>query len=301
MRLKQISIQNEKYEVYKDGEFTNCGFGQQERKNMLTFIVSKKYINMLRNNNITSVICPGDLVPAITKLREDIGIIINDNPRRLLFRINNEIKPKKFKTIISGSAKISKYAHISEFNVIIGDNCIIDSNVIIKENVIVRNNVSIGPGCMLGAEGLMVYEIDGQKIIAEHNGFLYIDSYCKLLCNIVIEKAIFKGDMTYIGKDVLLDSGVSISHGCRINENTVITGCSKLSGYTNIGRNTYIGPGTVISNNLSIGDNCTIRIGSIVVDNLAENSDVSSNFAIDHTTNLISRFDVIKKYKKLKE
>lgn len=299
MKLNEISIDDIKYRVVKDGNFSTCGFLHQSKKDILSFISSNKYINQLRNEKVSSVICTEDIVDEVVKKRDDIGIIIYYNPRELIFRISDKITPKKFKTIISSTAKISERAIISENNVYIGENCIIEDNVIIKENVILRNNVIVSAGTILGCQGMMLYNSKDEKKIAEHNGILYVDAFTKILNNCVIERAVFKGDVTYIGKNIVLDSGVSISHGCNIKGNTVIAACTKICGYTKIGESSYIGPRVVISNNLRLEDNCNIRIGSTVIDSLAQNADVSSSFAIDHQVNLINRFSTLKQFKNI--
>lgn len=300
MQLSEIYIDGERLEVYKNGIFNTCGFLHQQKKNILSFISSKKYLHELRNDKILSIICPKTMVNDVVNLRKDIGIIVYENPRELIFKISNKIKSKNFKSIISNSAKISDKAIISESNVYIGKDCIIEDNVIIKENVIIKDNVRIGTGTILGTEGLMVYDSGVNKKIAVHNGYLYIDSNSIMLNNIIVERAVFHGDVTYIGKNVILDSGVSISHGCKINSSTTLAACAKICGYTEIGKESYIGPGAVISNNIKLGDRCNIRIGSVVVDNLKKNSDVSSTFAIDHQMNLINRFNTLKNYKKIR-
>jgi UDP-3-O-[3-hydroxymyristoyl] glucosamine N-acyltransferase len=297
MQLNDIKIKGIDFKIVKDGNFSTCGFLHQRKGNILSFISSKKYMSLLKNVSITSIICTDELVDDIVKLRNDIGILVYHNPRELIFEISNVFKPNNFKSIISNSAKISDKAIISNNNVYIGESCIIEDNVIIKENVIIRNNVTIGSGTILGSEGLMVYKLDNHKKVATHNGYLYINANSKLLNNIVIERAVFKGDITYIGKEVLIDSGVSISHGCKINNGTMIIACAKICGYTEVGENCYIGPSSTLTNNIKIGDNCNIRIGSVVVDNLEDNSDVSSSFAINHQVNLINRFNILRQFK----
>lgn len=299
MKLSELKIQNIDFNIIKDGRFSTCGFLHQQKKNILSFISSKKYMNQLKNKNISSVVCTEDIINNVINTRDDIGIIVYRNPRELIFKISDMNMPKKFKSIISKNSIISNRAIINDNNVVIGENCIIEDNVIIKGNVVIRNNVRIGSGTILGGEGLMLYDSGNEKKIAIHNGFLYIDSNTKILNNCIIEKSIFKGDVTYLGKNIVLDSGVSISHGCNIKNSTIIAACAKICGYTRIGSDSYIGPSSVISNNLVLGNNCNVRIGSVVIDDLPDNSDVSSSFAIDHRVNLINRFSTEKQYRSI--
>jgi|GEM_PF-1522923 len=299
MKLSSLYLENSNFEIIREGTFNTCGFLHQGKKNILSFLSSKKYMNQLKNKNVSSIICTEDIIEMVIETRDDIGIIVYKNPRELIFKISDIVIPKKFKSIISSNSTISERAIISENNVCIGSNCVIEDNVIIKRNVIIRDNVHIGAGTILGCEGLMVYDSNNEKKIAKHNGYLYVDSNTKVLNNCLIEKAVFNGDITYIGKNIVLDSGVSISHGCNVRSNTIIAAGTKICGYTKIGANSYIGPGVVISNNLSLGENCNIRIGSIVIENLGKNSDVSSSFAMDHRVNLINRFAIVKHFKNI--
>lgn len=294
MKLDNLNIKELSYNVVNNGEFLCCGFIHQRKKGLLSFITSKKYLLQLKNYSVSSIICPENLIEEVKKVKDNIGIISSENPRALLFKINNLFMPKKFKTIISSTAKISSKAIISDFNVYIGENVIIDDNVVIKPNTIIRDNVHIGAFSIISSDGFMTYELDDNFYIAEHKGYVYIDKDTKLLCNILIEKSVFYGETTYIGKNVIMDSGVSISHGCYVGNKVSLAANAKVCGYTKIGNNCYIGPMAVISNNLIIGDNCNIRIGSVVVNNLKNNEDVSGSFAIDHRLNLLNQYNKMK-------
>lgn len=294
MKLDRLNIDDLRFNVVKNGEFYCCGFIHQRKKGLLSFIASRKYLLKLENSSVSCIICPESLVEEVRKIKSNIGIISCENPRALLLKINNLFMPKKFKTVISSSAKISSKAIISDYNVYIGENVIIDDNVIIKPNTIIRDNVVVGASSIISSDGFMLYELDDNLCIAEHKGYVYIDKDTKLLCNILIEKAVFYGETTYIGKNVIMDSGVSISHGVYIGNKVTLAANTKICGYTKIGNKCYLGPMSVVSNNLTIGNNCNIRIGSVVVNNLKDNADVSGPFSIDHKMNLLNQYRKIK-------
>jgi|LSQX01.1.fsa_nt_gb UDP-3-O-[3-hydroxymyristoyl] glucosamine N-acyltransferase len=293
MKTEELGYSGIKY-VYRHGVFRTCGFMHQKKNGLLSFIESEKFLGMLKSPFISAVICTEELIDKIEKCRNDIGIIVSDNPRELLFKISSDFKPRTFESIIHKTARISSTAIISPYNVFIGSNVIIDEGVIIRENTIIRDNARIGAGTMLGPEGLMVYTYYGIKHIASHNGFLYINRDAVVLCNVIIERAVFHGDITFIGSNAVLDSGVSISHGCSICDGVVVGANSKICGYTKIGANSYIGPGSTISNNLIIGEKCKIRIGSTVISNLADGADVSSSFALEHQANMMNSIRILK-------
>jgi UDP-3-O-[3-hydroxymyristoyl] glucosamine N-acyltransferase len=287
MKTEGLDYSGVKY-IYRQGLFRTCGFLHQKKNGLLSFIESEKYIRLLENPCIKSVICTEDLLDEVARQRNDIGIIVSDNPRELLFKISADIKPKAFKSIINKTSKISATAIISPYNVYIGNNVTIGDGVIIKENTIIRDDVRIDDGTILGSEGMMLFEASGKKNMARHNGFLYISRDAVILSNVIIDRAVFYGDITLIGSNAVLDSGVSISHGCTIYDGVVVGANSKICGYTRIGANTYIGPGATVSNNLTIGEKCMIRIGSTVINNLKDNADVSSSFAVEHIANMLN-------------
>ncbi|GAA0085617.1 hypothetical protein UT300007_20560 [Clostridium sp. CTA-7] len=293
MFLRNIRLDDTDFIVYKDGEFNTCGFTCQKKAKMLSFVLAQKYLLTIKNEDITCVICKEELLESVIALRPDVGIIICENPRKLIFKINEIFKNKYFYSKIDKSSRISDKAIISDKNVIIGKNCVIEPNVIIYENTIIKDNVYIGAGSIIGAEGFMVYN-DINNDIAKHKGYVVIDSNTKILNNVNIEKAVFFGEVTMIGFNVILDSAVNISHGVNIKKSTMIGANSKICGYTSIGNEVYIGPGSTISNNLEIGNRCTVKIGSVVVENLKNESEVSSFYAIDHKINMYNRMKIMK-------
>lgn len=299
MNLSDINLSEINCSIVRDGKFNNCGFLHQRKSDMISFIMSKKFLSYLNNKYITAVICTPDILDEVLKFRSDIGIAICDNPRRAIFKISSKIQAKQFTSIIHSSSEVAESASVSKHNVIIGKNCVIEANVIIRENVIISDNVTIGCGSVLGNKGLMVYKDGTDNIIADHNGFLYISEGVTIMPFCVLERGIFKGDITKIGKNSILDATTGISHGCRIGKNVTIAASSRICGYTDIGDETYVGPGVIVSNNLTIGRGCNLRIGSTVIENLKDNEDVSSSFAYNHNINMINRFRTIRKYKNM--
>lgn len=75
---------------------------------------------------------------------------------------------------------------------------------------------------------------------------------------------------SYIGRNVIVNSGVIVEHDCMIGENTFIGPGAVIGGFTTIGENCFIGLGARIGNGLSIGNNISISMGAIVNRNLTE-------------------------------
>jgi len=61
-----------------------------------------------------------------------------------------------------------------------------------------------------------------------------------------------------------------------------------VSGNVIIGNSVWIGPSSTIRDGIKIGSNAKIRLGSVVLTDVAENEDVSGNFAYNHNKNLLN-------------
>ncbi|MCA9065414.1 MAG: hypothetical protein KDA96_20240, partial [Planctomycetaceae bacterium] len=77
-----------------------------------------------------------------------------------------------------------------------------------------------------------------------------------------------------------------VGHDVSIGEETVISTGAYLLGRCRIGRRCWLGAGAIISNAMIVGDDANVRLGAVVIQNVADNSDVSGNFASDHGTRL---------------
>jgi sugar O-acyltransferase (sialic acid O-acetyltransferase NeuD family) len=92
---------------------------------------------------------------------------------------------------------------------------------------------------------------------------------CYPMCNIDKEVS--------IGKSVLINNSVIISHNSTIGDCCYISPGAVVSGNVIIGNNTFIGAGSIVANNLSIGNNVTIGLGSVVTKDIPDNSFVIGN------------------------
>ena len=171
----------------------------------------------------------------------------------------------------------------------IGENSIIHPNCTIYDNCKVSKNVEINSGCIVGAHGLGVMNIDGELQQVPHIGIVEIEDNVVLGAGCTIDRATIS--KTKIGQGTKIDGQVHIAHNVQIGRNCIIAGQSAIGGSTTIGNNVILGGQTGIIDNLSIGNNCKVAAKSAVMKSLEDNSVVSGIPAIDHR--LKRRLDVL--------
>jgi sugar O-acyltransferase (sialic acid O-acetyltransferase NeuD family) len=82
---------------------------------------------------------------------------------------------------------------------------------------------------------------------------------------------------TKIGKGVLLNNSVCISHNNLIADCCYISPGVITSGFVEIGAMTFIGAGAVIANNIKIGKNVIVGVGTVVTENLPDSCSAIGN------------------------
>ena len=80
-----------------------------------------------------------------------------------------------------------------------------------------------------------------------------------------------------IGKGVLLNNSVCISHDSKISDCCYLSPSVTVSGNSKINDETFIGAGSVISDKVVIGKNVIVGIGSVVTGDLPDNCSAIGN------------------------
>ena len=191
---------------------------------------------------------------------------------------------------IINNAFISKFAEVDKTalignNSIIGRGCKIGKNVIIKnnsviKNCIIRNNVNIGDNNSIGSTGFgFDLKLMGASNLTPHLGIVYIDDNVRIGSNCTIDRA--KVDVTYIGKNSMIDNLVHIAHNVILGNNACIAAQSGISGSVVIGKNLISGGQSGYAGHIKIGDNVIVAAKSGVTKNILDNSKVAGFPAID--------------------
>lgn len=181
-------------------------------------------------------------------------------------------------SIISPDAKIGKNCLIGR-GVEIGKHCIIKNNVIIK-NSIIKSNVVICDNSCVGTTGFgFDFNKRGSNNLNPQLGIVFIDDFCHIGSSCTIDRG--KIDMTYIGKNCMIDNLVHIGHNVHISDNACIAAQTGISGSVKIGSFATIGGQTGIAGHLNIGDFVTIAAKSGVTKSIKNNSTVAGFPATD--------------------
>ncbi len=191
--------------------------------------------------------------------------------------------------LINGSY-ISKYAMIDK-SCEIGKNCVIsrgveiDKNCIIKNNVVIKNsiigkNVTICDGSSIGTSGFG-FDIKkrGSLSLNPQIGIVIIDQNVHIGASCTIDRG--KLDITYIGKNSMIDNMVHIAHNVILGDNACIAAQTGISGSVIIGNNVTIGGQVGFAGHITIGENVQIAARSGVTKNIKDNSVVAGFPAID--------------------
>lgn len=272
------------FEIYEISSIENI------RNNSLIFL--KKNFDIYPISNIT-VITDNEIifndykhrnVYFVKNLEKSYNILLNN----IFFHEDNLDFPDEFKKVensfisifakIDPSTKILNNCTISR-GVEIGKNCIIKNNVVIK-NSIIKNNVIIGDNTTIGSTGfgfdlknMGAYNLNPQL------GIVFIDDNVSIGSNCSIDRG--KIDLTYIGKNTMLDNQIHIAHNVSIASNVAIAAQVGISGSVKIGNNVIIGGQAGFNGHISIGDNVIIAGKSGVTKNISSNARVAGFPAID--------------------
>ena len=185
---------------------------------------------------------------------------------------------------------ISKYSKINK-SVEIGKNCFISrgveigKNTIIKNNVVIKNsllgnNVVVCDNTSIGTSGFgFDFKKRGSSNLNPQLGITIIDDNVHIGASCTIDRG--KIDVTYVGKNSMIDNMVHIAHNVIIGKNACIAAQTGISGSVKIGDNVTIGGQVGLAGHISIGQNVVIAAKSGVTKNIKDNSVVAGFPAID--------------------
>ena len=179
---------------------------------------------------------------------------------------------------IDKSSKIGKNCLIGR-GVKISKNCIIKNNVVVK-NAIINESVTICDNSTIGTTGFGFNLLNpGSQNINPQLGIVYIDDFVHIGSNCSIDRA--KIDITYIGKNTMIDNLVHIAHNVIIGNNATIAAQTGIAGSAKIGNNVVTGGQVGIAGHIVIEDNVLIAAKSGVTKNIKEGSTIAGFPAID--------------------
>ena len=220
----------------------------------------------------------------VKNLNETYNLILNN-----LFYHEDEVSYYD-EFIFNNGSYLSKYSSIDK-SCFIGKNCIIGKGVkigknsIIKNNVVIKNsiigsNVVICDNTSIGTTGFgFDFKNRGSNNLNPQIGIVFIDDNCHIGSSCSIDRG--KIDMTYIGKNSMIDNMVHIAHNVIIDDNACIAAQTGISGSVKIGVNVTIGGQVGFAGHVKVGDNVVIAAKSGVTKNVKDNSTIAGFPATD--------------------
>ena len=261
--------------IYKDSIiFIDKKLGNIDFKNDSIFVVSNNIDFSNENQNFLLV----------DNLSQAYNSFINE----MFYHDDIQNYPDDF-TYQNGSY-ISNYSKIHD-SVNIGKNCVISrgvkigKNTIIKNNVVIKSsilgeNVVISDNSCIGTTGFgFDFNNRGSLNLSPQIGIVFIDDNVHVGSSCTIDRG--KIDLTYIGKNSMIDNLVHIAHNVYLSDNACIAAQTGISGSVIIGKNSTIGGQSGFAGHIKIGDNVVVAAKSGVTKNIKDNSVVAGFPAID--------------------
>ena len=280
-------------------QFSHFGLISSESPATISFLENRKFLNQLLNNhNICGVITNHELAEQIKGKKNDLILIISNDPRQTFYLCHNERALSQNKRLeksnIHCSVKIHETAFIHDLGVEIARNVVIEPNVTILSGVSIGEGSIIRSGSCIGTEGFEHKKVNGQILSVVHDGFVKIGEYVEIGANNTVARGLMGTD-TLIGSETKTDSLVHVAHCAQIGRRCLIPACAMIAGSAEIGDDAWIGPNSSVSSQVKVGNKGFISIGSVVIKDVDPEQHVSGNFALPHYHFL----KIINKMKKL--
>ena len=290
--IKKFDFDIKTFKISDDFTLNDISSLNNLRNNSLLILEKNHSINIDTKMNI--LIITNDL--NIFKSNKFKNILYLDNFKDIFnkfinFLFYHEDSPDfKDEFRIINNSFISKFAEVDKTalignNTIIGRGCKIGKNTIIKNNSVIKNciignNVNIGDNNSIGSTGFgFDLKLMGASNLTPHLGIVYIDDNVRIGSNCTIDRA--KVDVTYIGKNSMIDNLVHIAHNVILGNNACIAAQSGIAGSVVIGKNLISGGQSGYAGHIKIGDNVIVAAKSGVTKNIPNNSKVAGFPAID--------------------
>jgi UDP-3-O-[3-hydroxymyristoyl] glucosamine N-acyltransferase len=288
--MKQNQVYASEIAEFLNAELSGDDFTVREpcsvtnlKKDALTFIYNKKYMNLDTQVRPILVICPLELRGESLAY----SAIFTSNPKVSFIKVINEFFVEKLPHRIHPTAVIEPGAKIGE-NVGIGAHAFIGSEVEIRKdtligcNVVMTGDVRVGRNCVIkdnatiGSESFSFwYDEEDTPIHFPQIGKIIIGDYVWIGSNSTVERQAL-GE-TVIEDHVKIDDLVQIGHGSVIGERSQVTAASVICGSARLGKHCWIAPNATVREGIQIGDRALVGMGSVVIRDVPEHTIVAGN------------------------
>lgn len=273
-------------EVKGDPNAVVSGFGgiNEAKPGDITFLNVEKYLPSLQTTKAAAVLVRADL-----PLPESCppALIIVPDPQLALQKLLEQVAPPKVEfqpgvhptAVVAPSAVLGRNVSVQPYAVIeegatIGDNTVIGAfcyvghfteigkdsflypHVTIRERIKIGERVTVHPGTVIGADGFGYLEINGKREKVPQIGNVVIGDDVEIGANTCIDRA--RLDATVVKRGSKIDNLVQVAHNCEIGEDSVLCGCSAMSGSSKIGNHVILAGQAGLNGHISICDNVII-------------------------------------------
>ena len=274
--------------LLSDGNFNDIAFAtEKEITGFLTFLEKEKFVGALQSTNISCILTTPELAGKIPSHVQ--GVFLCERPKETLFMIHNRLAEneayvgKSFPTKLGENCNISPLAYIAAENVEIGNNVTIEPFSVIKGRVRIGDNVVIRSHVSVGCKGFSFTKNSyGENISVTDTAQIIIEDNVELFEHVTISTGIFPWERTVIGKNTKVDTQSFVAHGCKVGRNCLLVAGSICCGNCVIGDDVWIGAGAILSNRITVERGARVSLGAVVTQNVAADTTVTGNFAINH-------------------
>ena len=291
MRLQDFD--KKYFSVLKDGRFDTLGFCRKECPPFsLGYVQTEKYIGTACNNeNISCVICPESLAGNELLRESGKGIAVCCSPQVSFILLHNDLAQnntsyvaKYDSTRIGQGCQIHPTAVIASNGVDIGDNVIIEEYAVVREGCQIGNNVCIRAGAYIGIDNDNLCWDDSGKIVKmRETGRICLADNVEVGFRAMLARGTFPYHTTFVGERTCIDSDVLVAHNCHIEQDCFVAAKSQICGSVQVGARVRVNPMAIIKDSLVIGNDAVISMGSVVARNVQAGSQVTGNFAVEHS------------------
>lgn len=271
---------------------------ERANNNQITFVGSKKYINLWETSKACAAIVdeklniePGENRALIKVKNADLAMaklleVFDPGPPE--FDVDIDPSAVIHPSVSTGKAcKIGANCYIGK-NVVLGDEVILYPNVtvldetkigkgtIVWSGTVIRERTEIGAYCIfhtnvsIGADGFGYRPSDDGRGLVKipQIGNVVIGNAVEIGANSCVDRGKFSS--TIIGDGCKIDNLVQIAHNCILGRSCIMAGHSGLAG------SVTLGDGVIIGGSASIKDHTTIHSGAVVAAGSGVMNDVAA-------------------------
>lgn len=270
--------------IINDANISSFGFLESSYGlENVVYIEDVKYISKLKTN-VSAVITTIEIAKQINKR---LGIIVCDEPKHMFYKLHNYLAKHTnfygddFDSVIDSSATVHPMAYVAPKNVKISANTFIDAMACINEGAVIGENCYIGNNTTIAGRGFQYYTQENEALYMEHIGQVIIGNNVEILSNTNVARGLISP--TIIGNHTKIDALCHIAHGCILGERVFVIAGTNMVGSSVIGNRARLGIGSTVGAVKTIGEDAFLSAGCVVVRDVEAGTQVSGNFAIEHT------------------